>query len=158
MAQGRLETTENGLYKFVEGNCDYECARDSNIIAMWHVQKIRHRDTADRKYHYEMKFSVSPMTTKIPTETVVRGGPNKRTIMEDRHNKVQTFIQKEDDYPLSFRKLVSDKDEDFTERRYETARNFRQVNQPHYPAQQVTPIPQSTFLRGVYHQPLYYTP
>ncbi|KAM7348062.1 uncharacterized protein ACRADG_007492 [Cochliomyia hominivorax] len=153
LAQGRLETTTNGTYQFVEGNCDYECARDSNIIAMWHVQKIRHRDTADRKYHYEMKFSVSPLTAKAPTETVVRGGPNKRTIMEEQRNNVQTFIQKEDDYPLSFRKLVSDKDEDFTDRRYEAARNFRQVSQPHYQTQQVTPIPQSTFLRGVYHHP-----
>ncbi|KNC32218.1 hypothetical protein FF38_01533 [Lucilia cuprina] len=152
LAQGRLETMPNGSYRFVEGNCDYECARESNIIAMWHVQKIRHRDTADRKYHYEMKFSVSPMTSKAPTETVVRGGPNKRTIMEEKRNNVQTFIQKEDDYPNSFRKLVSDKDEDFSDKRYEAARNFRQVN-PHYASQQVTPIPQSTFLRGVYHPP-----
>ncbi|XP_037817929.1 transcription activator MSS11 [Lucilia sericata] len=152
LAQGRLETMPNGSYRFVEGNCDYECARESNIIAMWHVQKIRHRDTADRKYHYEMKFSVSPMTSKAPTETVVRGGPNKRTIMEERRNNVQTFIQKEDDYPNSFRKLVSDKDEDFSDKRYEAARNFRQVS-PHYASQQVTPIPQSTFLRGVYHPP-----
>ena len=152
LAEGRLESMSNGSYRFVEGECDYECARESNIIALWHVQKIRHRDTADSKYHYEMKFSVSPITTKAPTETIVRGGPNKRTIMEEHKNNVQTFIQTQDDYPQSFEKIISSNDEDFSKRRYDAARNFRQVNK-HSPVQQVTPIPQSTFLRGIYRNP-----
>ena len=152
LAEGRLESMSNGSYRFMEGECDYECARESNIIALWHVQKIRHRDTADSKYHYEMKFSVSPITTKAPTETIVRGGPNKRTIMEQQKTNVQTFIQTQDDYPQSFEKIIPSNDEDFSKRRYDAARNFRQVNQ-RLAVQQVTPIPQSTFLRGIYRNP-----
>uniref|UniRef100_A0A1I8N9E6 Uncharacterized protein n=1 Tax=Musca domestica TaxID=7370 RepID=A0A1I8N9E6_MUSDO len=163
LAQGRLESLTNGSYRFVEGNCDYDCARENKMVATWHVQKIRHRDV-DRKFHYEIKFSVSPMTATQPSETVVRGGPNKRTAIDNsnntpqqKSNNIQTFIQKEDDYPHSFIKLKSianSDDEDFVERRYDGSRNIRQFNPGHKQQHtQITPIPQSTFLRGIYRPP-----
>lgn len=167
LAQGRLESLPHGGYHFVEGNCDYECARESNMVATWHIQKIRHRDV-DRKFHYEMKFSVSPMTAATPSETVVRGGPNKRTIIDGgshlkgNHNNIQTYIQKEDDYPHSFSKILStNQDDDFADRRYDGSRNIRQFNQHHQqntPSQSQnqghgTPMPQSTFLSGIYRMP-----
>ncbi|XP_058986604.1 uncharacterized protein LOC101898329 [Musca domestica] len=161
LAQGRLESLTNGSYRFVEGNCDYACARENKMVATWHVQKIRHRDV-DRKFHYEIKFSVSPMTATQPSETVVRGGPNKRTAMDNNNNalqhksnNIQTFIQKEDDYPHSFSKLrsIANSDDDgFVERRYDGSRNIRQFN-PGQQHTQITPMPQSTFLRGIYRPP-----
>ncbi|XP_075154863.1 uncharacterized protein LOC142228349 [Haematobia irritans] len=155
LAQGRLETMANGQYRFVEGNCDYECARENNMVATWHVQKIRHRDL-NRKFHYEMKFSVSPMTSATPSEIVVRGGPNKRTILENsKPNNIQTFIQKEHDYPNSFRKILTEnEDDDFADRRQDGLRSIRQFNhqQQQHPSQ-VTPMPQPTFIRGVYRSP-----
>ncbi|XP_013112916.1 uncharacterized protein LOC106091057 [Stomoxys calcitrans] len=155
LAQGRLESLPSGLYRFVEGNCDYQCARENNMVATWHVQKIRHRDV-DRKFHYEMKFSVSPMTGARPSETVVRGGPNKRTIAESsKPNNIQTFIQKEDDYPHSFSKILSgNQDDDFAYRRQDGLRSIRQYTheqQQHH--SQVTPMPQPAFLRGIYRPP-----
>ncbi|XP_073829506.1 uncharacterized protein [Musca autumnalis] len=169
LAQGRLESLANGTYRFVEGNCDYACARENKMVATWHVQKIRHRDI-DRKFHYEIKFSVSPMTGATPSETVVRGGPNKRTAIDSNNgqhhqhklNNIQTFIQKEDDYPHSFSKLKSatyEQDDDFVDRRYDGSRNTRQFNPDHGPQQQqhhhsqITPMPQSTFLRGIHRPP-----
>lgn len=106
LASGRLEQLAgNGSYRFVEGTAaPNQVEQGVQTRALWRVQRIRHRDgDAQRlphRYHYEMKFSVSPLTPNI-------GWPP------------QSFIQKEADYPQSFGRVVYEekRDQNFAQRR-----------------------------------------
>ncbi|XP_030246095.1 uncharacterized protein LOC115565205 [Drosophila navojoa] len=92
LATGRLEQlSSNGSYRFVEGPASdgpQGGTPGSQILALWRVQRIRHRDSITRhspqRFHYELKFSVSPLATST-------GWP-----------PLQNYIQKESDYPQSF--------------------------------------------------------
>lgn len=90
LATGRLEQlSSNGSYRFVEGHASAQQSGTpgSQILALWRVQRIRHRDSITRhspqRFHYELKFSVSPLATSTAWPP-------------------QNYIQKESDYPQSF--------------------------------------------------------
>ncbi|XP_017869722.1 PREDICTED: uncharacterized protein LOC108618269 [Drosophila arizonae] len=90
LATGRLEQlSSNGSYRFVEGHASAQQGGTpgSQILALWRVQRIRHRDSITRhspqRFHYELKFSVSPLATSTAWPP-------------------QNYIQKESDYPQSF--------------------------------------------------------
>ncbi|XP_050330131.1 myb-like protein U [Bactrocera neohumeralis] len=145
LASGHLEKIGNDSFRFVEGQCGYDCEGD-HVWALWQVQKIRHRDI-NRKFRYEMKFSVSPLRA----ESV---GNVKRKAESDSNNSksstLQTYIQRDDDYPHTFGRIFYNDDSRFPDRRFDdvTGRNFMlgSVNQ-HRPA---TPMPQPTFLQSIY--------
>lgn len=143
LASGHLERMGNNSFRFVEGQCGYDC-EDDHVWALWQVQKIRHRD-ANRKFRYEIKFSVSPLRTESMgnVKRKAESGNSKR-------NALQTYIQRDDDYPHTFGRIVySDDDSRFADRRFDdiAGRNFRQVSMNHRSA---TPMPQSTFLHSIF--------
>lgn len=111
LATGRLEQFQsNGSYRFVEGSAEPSSTEQGiQTRALWRVQRIRHRDgdtqQQPHRYHYEMKFSVSPLTPSI-------GWPP------------QSFIQKEADYPQSFSRVV------YEEKREQAFAQRRQDRQP----------------------------
>lgn len=113
LATGRLEQLQsNGSYRFVEGSAEPSSTEQGiQTRALWRVQRIRHRDgdtqqqQQPHRYHYEMKFSVSPLTPSI-------GWPP------------QSFIQKEADYPQSFSRVV------YEEKREQAFAQRRQDRQP----------------------------
>lgn len=145
LASGRLERMGNHSFRFVEGLCGYECEADQ-VWALWQVQKIRHRD-ANRKFRYEMKFSVSPLRA----ESV--GNVKRKAESSGNNNKssaLQTYIQRDDDYPQTFGKIVYNDDARFADRRFDdvAGRNFRQA--PMYHHRPATPMPQPTFLHSIF--------
>ncbi|XP_069965730.1 uncharacterized protein [Bactrocera oleae] len=148
LASGRLVKIGNNSYRFIEGECGYDCDGD-HVWALWQVQKIRHRD-ANRKFRYEMKFSVSPLRA----ESV---GNVKRKAESDSNNSkgsaLQTYIQRDDDYPHTFGKIVYNDYSRFADRRLDdvAGRNLKiaPTNQ-HRPA---TPMPQPTFLHSIFQPP-----
>lgn len=111
LATGRLEQFQsNGSYRFVEGSAEPSSTEQGiQTRALWRVQRIRHRDgdtqQQPHRYHYEMKFSVSPLTPSI-------GWPP------------QSFIQKEADYPQSFSRVI------YEEKREQAFAQRRQDRQP----------------------------
>ncbi|XP_037931121.1 uncharacterized protein LOC119665934 [Teleopsis dalmanni] len=143
LASGRLEEIENGTFRFVEGVCDYDC-NSEKFFALWQVQKIRHRDTS-RNFRYEIKFSVSPMRN-----TKLSSSRRKDDDQNLHNNNLKSFIQKEDDYPQNFGRIIYPEETSFTERSFDenTNRNFRQVTLHDY--RTVNQLPQSTFLHSIY--------
>ncbi|XP_053951103.1 mucin-2 [Anastrepha ludens] len=153
LANGRLEETANNSFRFVEGLCDYDCDAEY-VWALWQVQRIRHRD-ANRKFRYEMKFSVSPLRAES-------GGNIKRKAELDSNNSKrsvsQTFIQRDDDYPHTFGKIVYNAESRFADRRFDdyAGRNFRQAPINQY--RQATPMPQPTFMHGIFQPHPHFPP
>lgn len=144
LATGRLEQLAgNGSYRFVEGSAEpgNQLAPEQGIQtrALWRVQRIRHRDGGDsnlpHRYHYEMKFSVSPLTPSI-------GWPP------------QSFIQKEADYPQSFSRVVYEekREQAFAQRRQDRqpqATFVRGIFQPPPPPPPLTNLNIGEYLKGV---------
>ncbi|XP_020807139.1 uncharacterized protein LOC110183255 [Drosophila serrata] len=96
LAKGYLEQLgtgqSNATYRFVEGGTCFQlkCPGSSpnqRRRALWQVQRIRHRDgeSGGRPFHYEMKFSVTPLESQ-----------------SWQPNQPMSYIQKESDYPGSF--------------------------------------------------------
>ncbi|EDV45829.2 uncharacterized protein LOC6551097 [Drosophila erecta] len=113
LARGYLEqlpgAAANGSYRFVEGGTCFQLncptSNSKQRRALWQVQRIRHRDgDKGRHYHYEMKFSVTPLD---------------HTAWQPHHHQM-SYIQKESDYPRSFGRLAHD--QDFAQRRQDRER------------------------------------
>ncbi|XP_055855609.1 uncharacterized protein LOC129918885 [Episyrphus balteatus] len=111
MARGWVENS-NG-YNFKEGTCEELCF--DNALAVWRVQKIRHRDS-QRAFRYEMKFSVTPL--------------DKNSLLQNMHTAneqyIKSFILKDDEYPKSFSTLTrrSDSFENFSNERQARIVNY----------------------------------
>ncbi|XP_067637614.1 mucin-4 isoform X2 [Eurosta solidaginis] len=158
LASGRLEQTGNNSFRFVEGLCTgYDCEPE-RVWALWQVQKIRHRDI-NRKFRYEMKFSVSPLRAESLSSNI----NIKRKAEFESHNNnnnnnkrsvLQRYIQRDGDYPHTFGKIISNNnDARFAERRFDlfnVESNFKQTTPLADKYRQATPIPQSTFMHGIF--------
>ncbi|XP_016993374.2 uncharacterized protein [Drosophila takahashii] len=127
LAKGYLEQVPSGQgnassYRFLEGGTCFQLKCPSpnpnQRRALWQVQRIRHRDGEQgRHYHYEMKFSVTPLDAKA---------------WQPHHP--MSYIQKESDYPGSFKRLAHDQ-------------GFqRRQDRERYAAEQ----PQATFVHGIF--------
>ncbi|XP_012157044.1 uncharacterized protein LOC105664858 [Ceratitis capitata] len=155
LASGRLEEIANHTFRFVEGLCDYDCEA-GHVWALWQVQKIRHRD-ANRKFRYEMKFSISPLRTES------MGNIKRRAELDGKNSSkrsmFQTYIQREDDYPHTFGKIIYNDDPRFADRRFDDAagRNFRQVGSMNQ-YRQATPMPQPTFIHNIFQPHPHFPP
>ncbi|XP_017470241.1 PREDICTED: uncharacterized protein LOC108361958 [Rhagoletis zephyria] len=153
LANGRLEETGNNSFRFIEGLCGYDCDAE-RVWALWQVQKIRHRD-ANRKFRYEMKFSVSPL------RAVSAGNIKRKAELDSNNSKrsvLQTYIQRDYDYPQTFGKIAYNDEARFADRRLDdyTARNLRQPPMNQY--RQATPMPQPTFIHGIFQPPPRFPP
>ncbi|XP_017017405.1 uncharacterized protein [Drosophila kikkawai] len=109
LAKGYLEQLGTGqsnatTYRFVEGGTCFQlkCQATSNQRrrALWQVQRIRHRDgdSGGRPFHYEMKFSVTPLESQAW-----------------QPHQPMSYIQKESDYPGSFGRFT--REPSFAQRR-----------------------------------------
>jgi hypothetical protein len=105
LAKGKLKTFPNNTYFFEEFNdvCEYECQNNAdkyleNVIALWMVEKIRHRDK-DFGYRFDLKFTIVPITNEMGNNEL-----NRKKSLEDRlRNQVKkTFILRDTDYPKYF--------------------------------------------------------
>nr|XP_036676157.1 uncharacterized protein LOC108016518 [Drosophila suzukii] len=111
LAKGYLEQLPgpgNASYRFLEGGTCFQLkcptSNPNQRRALWQVQRIRHRDgDKGRHYHYEMKFSVTPLDNKA---------------WQPHHQ--MSYIQKESDYPGSFGRLTHD--QGFAQRRQDRER------------------------------------
>ncbi|XP_041566226.1 uncharacterized protein LOC108137059 [Drosophila elegans] len=114
LAKGYLEqmgpVTGNASYRFLEGGTCFQlkCPTpnpNQRRRALWQVQRIRHRegDKGRSHYHYEMKFSVTPLDNK-----------------SWQAHQQMSYIQKESDYPASFGRLTHD--QGFAQRRQDRER------------------------------------
>ncbi|ALC49407.1 CG15473, partial [Drosophila busckii] len=96
LASGRLEWfAANGSYRFIEGATTQSAAAGAaapgrETRALWQVQRIRHREpeSQPQRFHYELKFSISPLTLTHPSWPP------------------QSYIQRESDYPQSFGRVA----------------------------------------------------
>ncbi|XP_043659691.1 serine/arginine repetitive matrix protein 2 [Drosophila teissieri] len=106
LAKGYLEQLPgpgNGSYRFLEGGTCFQLqcpsSSGSQRRALWQVQRIRHRDgDPGRHYHYELKFSVTPLEQQ-------NWQPHHQ-----HHPHPMSYIQKESDYPRSFGRLAHEQD------------------------------------------------
>lgn len=114
LAKGYLEQLPGpgnaSSYRFVEGGTCYQLncpnSNPKQRQALWQVQRIRHRDgDKGHHYHYEMKFSVTPLDNKA----------------WQPHHQQMSYIQKESDYPASFGRLAAH-DHGFAQRRQDRER------------------------------------
>ncbi|XP_016976800.1 uncharacterized protein LOC108042846 [Drosophila rhopaloa] len=111
LAKGYLEQLPgpgNASFRFLEGGTCFQLKcptlNPNQRRALWQVQRIRHRDgDKGRHYHYEMKFSVTPLESK-----------------SWQPHQQMSYIQKESDYPASFGRLTHD--QGFAQRRQDRER------------------------------------
>ncbi|XP_017074749.1 uncharacterized protein LOC108110273 [Drosophila eugracilis] len=133
LAKGYLEQlpgSGNASYRFLEGGTCFQLkcptSNPNQRRALWQVQRIRHRDgDTGRHYHYEMKFSVTPLDNKA---------------WQPHHQ--MSYIQKESDYPASFGRLTHD--QGFAQRRQDRERYASVAAAPN--AEQS----QATFVHGIF--------
>lgn len=141
MATGRVEQSNHNLlnktFIFIEGICNNDC-NNENIIALWQVQKIRHRDE-HRNYRYELKFSVTPLRFFDGT-----GLYKKNDIVN-----IQSFIQRDDDYPRKFVELQN-RDTSVFMKRFE---NITAQSDHRKSINMQTPIGQPTFIHALFQPP-----
>ncbi|XP_039500673.1 uncharacterized protein LOC120457289 [Drosophila santomea] len=114
LAKGYLEQLPgpgNASYRFLEGGTCFQLqcpsASGKQRRALWQVQRIRHRDgDTGRHYHYELKFSVTPLEHNY-----------------HHHPHPMSYIQKESDYPRSFGRLAH-QDQDFQAQRRQDRQRY----------------------------------
>ncbi|XP_033172397.1 uncharacterized protein LOC117148847 [Drosophila mauritiana] len=137
LAKGYLEQLPGpgnaSSYRFVEGGTCYQLncpnSNPKQRRALWQVQRIRHRDgDKGRHYHYEMKFSVTPLDHKA----------------WQPHHQQMSYIQKESDYPASFGRLAHD--QGFAQRRQDRERYGAAAGGSGGNAEQS----QATFVHGIF--------
>lgn len=77
------------FYMYVTFLQDWSQSHQKRLVALWSVKRLRHR-TYDN-YHYEIQYTISPITPSIDEEYVTRNGGYDYTIPG------HVFIIKNDD-------------------------------------------------------------
>ena len=153
LASGRLEKQEFEHFRFVEGDCRNDCD-SGKLVALWQVKKIRHRD-ANRKFRYELKFSVSPLS--LNNGRAGGGGVKRKADIRSyagKDSSLQTFIQKDDDYPRNFGTIIYPEESDFVDRRLDEQTNNARIVRPGAVNNNwQTPVGQSTFMHALFQPP-----
>lgn len=101
LAQGRLERLEgaNQTYQFVEDTCNgviiFKCSTidapplDEKVIAIWLVQRIRHRDK-DHQFIYDIRFSIKPSGHFLTQFTADKSNSFNRKV-EKKYNNLELY-------------------------------------------------------------------